>query len=105
MYCVVYEFKIKSGQNDIFEKAWADFTEAIHTVCGSLGSRLHRTGDTQIYVAYAQWPSKNLFEADVSLDSYSLTDLEARTAMKNAVESTKKVYLLEVVDDRLRAGQ
>ena len=41
MFCVVYEFKVRSGYNAEFESAWADFTEAIFRVCGSLGSKIY----------------------------------------------------------------
>ena len=102
MYCVVYEFKIRPGKTTSFEKSWGEYTDAIYRACGSLGSRLHKTTDPLVYVAYAQWPSKEIFERDVPLSAYSAEELQARSTMKDAVENTKKVYFLEMVGDHLK---
>jgi quinol monooxygenase YgiN len=102
MYCVVYEFKVKPGMNAAFEKSWGEFTEAIYRVCGSLGSRLHKTEDSLVYVAYAQWPSKAILEADVAVSAWAPNELEARTAMKDSLAEVKVVYRLEMADDHLR---
>ena len=102
MFCVVYEFKVKPGANAEFEIAWAAFTEAIHRVCGSLGSRLHTTGDSQTYVAYAQWPLREIFSRQVSEDAYRQDELNHRVAMSDSLWSSKKIYELEVLDDHLR---
>ncbi|MCE3012597.1 MAG: antibiotic biosynthesis monooxygenase [Proteobacteria bacterium] len=102
MFCAVYEFKVKAGQTVEFERSWANFTEAIHRVCGSLGSRLHKTTDPLIYVAYAQWPSKEIFERKISKESYTVEEWAQREVMLDALENSKKVYELEVHDDHLR---
>ncbi len=104
MYCVIYEFKVKPGKELAFEKSWSEFTKAIYRICGSLGSRLHKSPDPLVYVAYAQWPSKEKFEKDIPLSSYSPEELSARKAMKDSVESSKKVYCLEVQDDLLKTS-
>lgn len=102
MFCVVYEFKVKAGQAHEFERSWSDFTEAIYRVCGSLGSRLHKTTDPLIYVAYAQWPSKEIFERKIPQESYRPEEWSQREVMTKTLENSKKVYELEVHDDHLR---
>jgi heme-degrading monooxygenase HmoA len=102
LYCVVYEFKVKAGKTSEFEKSWAEVTESIYRVCGSLGSRLHKTEDPLIYVAYAQWPSKEVFEKNVPSSAYSAKEIEARATMKDSLETTKRVYSLNVSADSLK---
>ena len=103
MFCVIYEFKVKDGSNLAFESAWADFTEAIYRVCGSLGSRLHKTDDSQTYIAYAQWPSREVFNRNASQESYTPQEWSRREAMRASLENPPKiVYELDLFDDRLR---
>ena len=104
MFCVVYNFTIKEGMNAQFEKSWADFTEAIYRERGSLGSRLHRTDDPQAYVAYAQWPSKEIFNEDFPIEKFSKTDQEARQRMTETLNGKISITNLEVCDDRLRSS-
>jgi heme-degrading monooxygenase HmoA len=103
MYCVVYEFRVKAGSEKVFESSWAKATEAIHRVCGSLGSRLHRTAEPLVYVAYAQWPSRAVFEREVPDSAYTAEERAQRLTMKESLESIKRVYFLEMLDDRLQA--
>ena len=102
MFCVVYEFKVKQGANEDFEKSWAEFTKAIYRVRGSLGSRLHKTKEPQTYIAYAQWPSREIFYQDVGKESYKPEEWQQREKMSAALESSKKVYELEVLNDLLQ---
>ncbi len=103
MFCVVYEFKVKEGANLEFESAWADFTEAIFRVCGSLGSRLHKTDNPQIYIAYAQWPSREIFYRDLPQESYTPKEWSRREAMRaSLIIPPNKVYELDLFDDHLR---
>ncbi len=102
MFCVVYEFEVKAGCNESFEQAWAEYTEAIFRVRGSLGSRLHRTSNGQNYVAYAQWPSQTSFDEVVSDDLYRNDEKEALNRMKQSMVTSRKVYQLEMIDNRLR---
>lgn len=80
---VVYKFDVKEGSETTFERAWSSVTQAIRAHLGSLGSRLHR-GDGRAYFAYAQWPSREVFEGSGSLGDEVQT---ARAAMKDACES------------------
>ena len=102
MYCVIYEFQVIPGENLRFEKAWSEFTEAIFRVRGSLGSRLHKTIDTDVYVAYAQWPSRDVFQAQVLDSAFSDSEREARENMQATLVRSEQKYNLEVLDDHLR---
>jgi quinol monooxygenase YgiN len=103
MHCVVYEFAVRPGRAAIFEKAWADFTEAIYRVCGSLGSRLHTTDDPLVYVAYAQWPSRETFDQAAAATGYTQIELEARAAVRASTQNVRIVYSLTMHADHLRA--
>lgn len=105
MFCVVYEFKIKPNCAAEFERGWSDFTEAIYRVCGSLGSRLHKTSDPLTYVAYAQWPSKEVFQKVIPREDYTDMEWASRDLMSSALDSAKKLHELEVCDDHLRHAQ
>lgn len=101
MYCVVYEFKVRAGKDTEFRKAWSEFTEAVHRVRGSLGSRLHKTEKPHVYVAYAQWPTKSVFDNE-SGHVYNPAELKAQTMLKEVTENIKRVYHLEVLEDLLK---
>ena len=102
MLIVLYELKSKPGREKDFEKAWAEFTDAIYEVQGSLGSRLHETETPGLYIAYAQWPSRSVYDAaDDSL--YSVAQQESRKRMRDAMESIRTLYLMDVCDDRLHS--
>ncbi len=102
MYCVVYEFSVVRGQEKAFEESWAKFTEAIFRVKGSLGSRLHKTSQSDVYVAYAQWASRETFEMKTNDELFSNEEIEARETMKSTLENSKVVYKLDLIDDHLR---
>jgi heme-degrading monooxygenase HmoA len=104
MFCVVYEFKVKNGLNAQFEKSWAEFTEAIYRVRKTHGSRLHKTNDPSVYVAYAQWPSKESFDAIISGEVYTASEQKMRADLTESLESTKVVYKLDLLDDRFKSS-
>ncbi len=62
MFAVVYNFEVKDKREEEFINHWGDLTNLIYNHCGSYGSRLHK-GRTGNFMAYALWPSKDLFEA------------------------------------------
>ena len=100
MFIVVYEAKVIDRNFSRFEEAWGIVTDAIREHCNSLGSRLHRTDDESVYIAYAQWPDKSTFE-NAQKDSFSETQKQAGSVMRGSVEYFKIVYTAEVCDDRL----
>jgi heme-degrading monooxygenase HmoA len=56
MHAIYFRWKVSSGREQEFERAWLELTELIRDERGGLGSRLHRCGGGH-YFAYAQWPS------------------------------------------------
>ena len=60
MFAVIYNFKVKPNKQERFIQGWKGLTELIYKFEGSLGSRLHRVGELE-YLAYAQWPSKEVW--------------------------------------------
>ena len=101
MFCVVYVFKVKPGMEKEFERTWALVTKAFYEVAGSLGSRLHKDTEQDVYVAYAQWPSKEQAAMD-HLSQFSSAQQAAFTEMRACLDSVEVPYQLGVVDDLLR---
>ncbi len=102
MFIAVYEFKVLSGKEAEFQDAWAKVTEAIAKHRGGLGSRLHKTEQDGIFVAYAQWPSREQYFDESGAKKFSAEENLERNRMKAATEYIKTVYLMEVVDDRTK---
>jgi heme-degrading monooxygenase HmoA len=101
MYAIVYQFTIKEGNQDEFEKYWAIVTESIKRARGGLGSVLHKTDVSTVYIAYAQWPSKEILEKDFDENIFTEDENAARTAMRGTTEKIETLYKLEIVDDKL----
>jgi heme-degrading monooxygenase HmoA len=100
MFCILYEFEVKPGREAELVASWSRVTDAIYAHRGSLGSRLHHAGGAR-YLAYAQWPSREIFEREVSLPP----ELdEARASMRDCCDSILTLRQLEVVADLLRTS-
>ena len=97
MFIAIYRWKLKPGKEEQFRAAWSKVTLAIRENCGSLGSRLHKAEDGT-WAAYAQWPSKELWQEDRTLDAE--TNI-ARQKMREAVEEKLPGFHLTVSDDFL----
>jgi len=97
MYIALYRWKLKPGKEAQFREAWSEVTRAIRENCGSLGSRLHSSEDGT-WVAYAQWPSKEVFQKKRSLGE---TVEAARKRMREAVEENLPDLYLTDTDDFL----
>jgi heme-degrading monooxygenase HmoA len=98
MYIVIYEFKVKENNAQKFIDSWTAMTNLLKLHEGSLGSRLHKQKELH-YMAYAQWPSKEIF--DNSGKNLSENVSEIRKIMKNSCEVIKVLHYLEVVEDLL----
>lgn len=103
MFIAIYEFKVKEGKETAFQKAWARVTDAIARHRGALGSRLHKAEREGIFVAYAQWPSREKYFDENGAKKFSAEENQDRENMKAATEYIKTVYLMEVIDDRLKS--
>jgi heme-degrading monooxygenase HmoA len=101
MFVALYEMKAKAGRELEFEKAWANVTEAIYRVRGSYGSRLHTSETAARYIAYAQWPSEEIFNKDAQT-SYTDEEKSAFERMKDAAESVRLLHRLQVHADLLK---
>jgi len=100
MLIALYEIKSKPGREKEFEKAWAEVTDAIYEVRGSLGSRLHTTETFGLYIAYAQWPSRAVYDA-VEGAPYSEAQQESGKRLREEMESFRTLHMMDVCDDRL----
>lgn len=100
MIGILLEFEVKKGFEDKFLKAWDETTEIIYRNFGSLGSRLHRE-EEGLYVAYAQWPSIEVYESE---QHWSDEDLSVREAMRAALVGGKprSIRRLSIVSDLLK---
>lgn len=92
MFIAMYEWKIKPEMEEQFCKAWAERTREIMRDNGGLGSRLHKNEDGN-YIAYAQWPSREVWE------NATAEDTEARKIVKEATLSFQTLLRLELIDD------
>lgn len=63
MLAVLLEFNVKPGAETEFVKYWEKTTQIIYQNFGSLGSKLHKS-ERGLYVAYAQWPSLDVYESE-----------------------------------------
>jgi quinol monooxygenase YgiN len=97
VFVAVYRFHVADGADDRFRDAWRRLTEAIHRTRGSLGSRLHRADDGT-WVAYAQWPSREVYDAAAARES---ADPEASAAMRACLAGPIETTRLDVTDDLL----
>ncbi|RTR02461.1 antibiotic biosynthesis monooxygenase family protein [Halomonas nitroreducens] len=97
-FCVIYQFKVRSGQEERFKQGWKRMTDAIREQRGGLGSRLHLSSDGW-WLAYAQWPDRATWQAAQELPTSP--DPEAQAMMADAVEQRRRPILLEPKVDLL----
>jgi len=102
MFCVIYEFKIKLKHKEQFLDSWRDFTEAIYRKNGSLGSRLHATDNTDIYIAYAQWPSEEAYKNVAAIEEYAQEEQLVRSKLVEATKEINVLNKLHVIEDLLK---
>ena len=94
---VVYTFEVHPGSEEQFVAAWSRLTELIRDHRGGLGSRLHRDAQGR-FVAYAEWPSREVFEADTPLPPEAD---EVIATMRATLAVRHEPLLLEPVRDLL----
>ncbi len=96
MVIYLYRWKIRTGMESLFEKAWSFVTMELREKEGSLGSRLHRGSDGLFY-GYAQWPSREARE-----DARFTAEMDhALATMKTAIEEALDEVVLDSVADFL----
>jgi heme-degrading monooxygenase HmoA len=99
MFSIIYEFRVKTGQQQVFEKSWVDLTQLIYNHSGSLGSRLHKL-DACTYIAYAQWPDKETWKNAANRLPQESSAISA--LMKESCISIETLHELEIVKDLLK---
>lgn len=101
MFIALYRWKLIKGRESLFQEGWHRITVEFYRERGSLGSRLHRAEDGT-WVAYAQWPDKQAWEAA----RVQVRDTEAVQMMRESIELSHAPTFMEVVDDLLaREGE
>ena len=100
MFVVIYQWKLKAGQESHFREGWRRVTRALIRHRGGLGSRLHE-GEAGVWIAYAQWPDKASWEKSVELGpingepGYEMME----ESIDRAGSPSSPRYTLAVVDD------
>lgn len=97
MFIVLYRWRVASGREQQFQRAWECLTREFLTAAGSLGSRLHRASDGT-WVAYAQWPNRDDWERAAVSSEEGRAALES---LSEAIETRFEPLLLDPVADYL----
>lgn len=99
MHIVIYQFTVKEDHHEEFINSWKDLTQLIYQFEGSLGSRLHKK-DKNTFIAYAQWPSKEIFDNS----GYKLPESadSIRETMRSTCNQITRMMELEPVEDLLK---
>jgi quinol monooxygenase YgiN len=96
-FIAIYRWRLRPGKEQQFIDAWLVVTLAIKAERGGLGSKLH-LDENGIYVAYAQWPNRETWQAMGDLPSVNTA---ASEAMRDAIEERLPSTLLSPVADLL----
>ena len=96
-FVAIYRWRIHPDQIDLFLAAWEIVTIGIKAERGGLGSKIHRADDGT-YVAYAQWPDRETWEAMGKLPSVNPA---ASQAMGEAIAETLPSLYLDPMADLL----
>ncbi len=99
MYCILYSFSVKSVHEKAFRAAWRELSELIYEHAGSLGSRLHQTTEG-LYLAYAQWPDKETYDAADTKLPRKANELSLR--MRSFCHEVEVLCRMEMVEDLLK---
>lgn len=57
MFAVIYKFKLKPSQEELYQLHWQKIASFFIESRGAIGSCLHK-GDDGIWIAYSRWPDK-----------------------------------------------
>ena len=95
MFAVIYNFDVKPGFEQQFEKNWTDMTYEFREIHGGLGSCLHKTDEGK-YVAYARWPDRESWARDKDIKN-----TEAMKLMKESLQGKTEAIPLNIEKDLL----
>jgi heme-degrading monooxygenase HmoA len=99
MFTLIYRWYVHPGRERHFVDAWLRMTEIIREREGSLGSRLHIVEDG-LYVAYAQWPSRQAWEASDEIEQTEEA-IHLRRVINESAIRLKPDIRMEVIHDLL----
>ena len=103
MFAILYRWNVNPEREADFIKAWSQLTAEIYARQGSLGSRLHRADDG-LFVAYAQWPSRHVWERSKEIDFTPEAQGWRRTMQECAVRILPDAHMTVVDDQLIRAS-
>lgn len=101
MFTIIYYFKVKEGQENLFIESWKGLTELIYEYEGSLGSRLHKA-ESNLFIAYAQWPNRETWESAINNSKLPEIANQLRNQVSSSCFEIKTEYKLEVIEDLLK---
>ena len=101
IFSVILEFDVVDGNEIAFVELWEQTTQIIYQHFGSLGSRLHRDC-TGKFIAYAQWPSIDVYEDDHLWPRGAAA--EVRERMRSILKSGKPkvLFKMDLISDLLK---
>lgn len=62
MFAVIYKFKLKTEQEELYQYHWQKIANFFIENRGAIGSCLHK-GDNGLWIAYSRWPDKETRDA------------------------------------------
>lgn len=62
MFAVIYRFKLKPHQEEVYKSCWETLANYFIEKRGAIGSCLHK-GLDGLWVAYSRWPSRAMRDA------------------------------------------
>lgn len=101
MFVILYRWRIKTGEEEDFDRAWSVVTKFYLDNFDSLGSRLHK-GSDGLWYGYAQWKSMEHRDEAFAKREQLLEDsplVLAPKMMNESVEESFPEVRYEVVSD------
>ncbi len=104
MFCLIYRFKLKPHQEEIYKKCWNLITEYFIKHRGAMGAALHK-GDDNLWIAYSRWPDQATCDAswpgendaDQSLPDEVLNAIETMQGFKKENNDFEQFYEIAIL--------
>ena len=100
MFTAIYRFKVKTGFEERFLQSWRELTKLLIKHEGGLGSRLHKSVEENVFIAYAQWPNREMWEKQPKSNLPESAN-EIRNQMRESCSEIVTIHELEVIEDLL----
>jgi hypothetical protein len=111
MFAVIYKFKLKPEQEELYQSHWHKIASFFKENCGAIGSCLHK-GENGLWIAYSRWPDKSTRDAawpgddrpnnDFPQDIYnSIKTMQVIQKENSEFESSYEEFCLKLIDDLL----